>query len=136
MTQDFARRFYHSKAWERARRAALDRSHGLCEECIRRGLVRPAAIVHHRVPLTPDNIGDPSVTLGLDNLECVCRDCHAAEHVELGTYGRARPAERPRVAFDEAGNVVRLPEEGWLDDSSQDGHKAGKGSDQDEGAED
>ena len=108
MARDFARAFYRSHAWERTRSAALLRSHGLCEGCLRRGIVRPAKVVHHKVPLNPVNINDPAVSLGLDNLECLCQDCHAAEHTELGTYGKPHVAERPRVAFDEYGNVVRL----------------------------
>lgn len=115
MARDFARAFYKSKAWERARSVAVERAHGLCEQCLRRGIVRPGCIVHHKVPLTPENVGDPAISLNPDNLEYVCRDCHAAEHTELGTYGKAHAAERPRVAFDEFGNVVRLGTGGLTD---------------------
>lgn len=110
MAREFARAFYHSPAWERARSAAIARAHGLCERCLEQGIYTPCAIVHHRVHLTPDNICDSSVTTDLRNLECVCRDCHAAEHPEI--YG-----DRPnvRVAFDEFGNVVRRS----IDDKGQ-----------------
>ena len=40
----------------------------------------PAEIVHHKIELTPDNIDNPKITLGFDNLEAVCRDCHASIH--------------------------------------------------------
>lgn len=65
----------------------------------------PGEIVHHKVHLTPKNIGDPSVSLSFDNLELVCRDCHAAEHPEI--YGGQEKAPR-RVGFDEEGNLVEL----------------------------
>ena len=105
MAREFARAFYKSAAWLKARDAYIRSVDGLCERCLERGRLVPGAIVHHRVHLTPDNVGDPDVTLSFDNLEYVCRDCHAAEHPEI--YGRDRP-DGPRVAFDEDGNVVRV----------------------------
>lgn len=114
MARDFALAFYKSAAWERARKLALVRSKGLCEECIKRGIIKPARLVHHKVPITPENVGDPTVTLSLDNLECLCLDCHADVHARMGTYGRLREPERARVAFDEGGNVVRLDSIGGL----------------------
>lgn len=115
MARDFARAFYKSAAWARCRALVVARARGLCEECLRRGVVRPGRIVHHLVPLTPENVGDPSVTLDPAKLELVCEECHAAAHVELGTYGAPREAERPRVAFDGDGNVVRLGTGGLTD---------------------
>lgn len=52
----------------------------LCERCLRNGLVVPAEIVHHKIELTPNNINNPDITLSYDNLEAVCRDCHADIH--------------------------------------------------------
>ena len=43
-------------------------------------------IVHHKIHLDADNIGDPNVTLNWDNLELVCMDCHAAEHGSKKRY--------------------------------------------------
>jgi predicted HNH restriction endonuclease len=48
--------------------------------------------------ITPENINDPYVTLDERNFQRLCVDCHAAVH---------SGCERPRVAFDEMGNVVR-----------------------------
>ena len=107
MARDFARSFYKSAAWEAARDACRRRARGLCQRCLARGVVTPGDIVHHKVHLTPENIGDPSVSLSQDNLELLCRDCHAQEHPEV--YGRPMPRER-RYSFDADGNVV--PPEG------------------------
>jgi len=104
MAREFSRAFYHSKAWKATRAAYIRSVHGLCERCLRRGRYRRGEIVHHKVHLTPENINDPSVTLSFDNLEYVCRDCHAAEHPEI--YGTPRP--EPRYAFDEDGNILPL----------------------------
>lgn len=40
----------------------------------------PGEIVHHKIELTPMNIDKPEITLNWDNLELVCRNCHALIH--------------------------------------------------------
>lgn len=78
--QEWAREFYMSRAW-RDTRAAYAASVGwLCEDCLSRGLYVPGKVVHHRRHLTPDNVGDPGVTLAWGNLRLLCQDCHAEEH--------------------------------------------------------
>lgn len=52
----------------------------LCERCLQNGLVVPAEIVHHKIELTPININNPDITLNFNNLEAVCRECHADIH--------------------------------------------------------
>lgn len=71
---------------------------GMCELCYANGDVVPAKVVHHKVHLTPQNIGDPHVTLSFSNFQRLCQDCHALVH---------SGQERPRAAFDEHGNVIR-----------------------------
>lgn len=104
MAREFAKRFYKSKSWKSTRQAYFELRHGLCERCLARGIYKPGEIVHHREHITPSNIDNPRVTLAFENLELVCRDCHAAEHPEI--YKASTPDAR--VAFDERGNVVRL----------------------------
>lgn len=111
MAQDFARRFYHSKAWESTQRAYMMApvevpGHGtcppyMCERCFAKGRLVPAVIVHHKIWLTPSNIDDPDVTLNPDNLMRVCRQCHADIHypgvgqrVRFGPNGEVLPLER------------------------------------------
>jgi len=60
-----------------------------------------ARIVHHRQHITPQNIHDPSITLGWANLEALCIDCHNAEHM-------GGSACAPGLAFDAAGNLVPM----------------------------
>ena len=78
--QDFAEKFYKSVAWKKCRESYVKRVGGLCERCLARGLYVPGVIVHHKRHLTPENINDPTVTLNLDNLELLCRDCHGDQH--------------------------------------------------------
>lgn len=110
MAREFARAFYHSTAWKKTRAAYMRSQRGLCEKCLSKGIIKPAQIVHHIVHLSPENINDPTVSLSFDNLEAVCRDCHAEEHPEI--YGYDQPRGNPRIAFDEYGNVIKLGVEG------------------------
>jgi len=76
MAQEFALRFYKSTAWLKVRDYVLRRDNYLCTRCGAAG-----KIVHHKIYLTPDNIGDPFISLNPDNLETLCEDCHNAEHM-------------------------------------------------------
>lgn len=99
----FARRFYSSKAWQRTRAAYAKSRGNLCEICLSKGLFNPCEIVHHKIELTPDNIDDPDITLNWDNLQCVCRDCHADIH---GYYSGRRGKNHLRYSLDELGRVT------------------------------
>ena len=78
--KDYAERFYKSQAWQQCRAAYASERRGLCERCLARGVFSPGEIVHHKIHLTPENISDPTITLNFDNLELLCRLCHADEH--------------------------------------------------------
>lgn len=80
MAQAFAKAFYQSRRWQQCRDGYAKSVGGLCERCLASGLYTPGEIVHHKVPLTPENIDDPSVALDWSNLELVCRTCHGLEH--------------------------------------------------------
>ena len=80
------RLFYDSEAWKNCREAYRKSKGGLCELCLKNGIVKAGRIVHHKIHLDADNIGDPNVTLNWDNLELVCMDCHAAEHGNKKRY--------------------------------------------------
>lgn len=109
MARDFSSPFYHSQSWRKTREAYFRFQNGLCERCKREGRLTQGAIVHHKEHLTPQNIDDPSISLSFDNLELLCRDCHAAEHPEIYAP-KAKPSRPSRIAFDEDGNVIRLEE--------------------------
>ena len=78
--KDFAAGRYKSKRWQTTRLAYLKSVGGLCERCLKKGLYKPAVIVHHKVYLTAENINNPEITLNWNNLEAVCRECHEDEH--------------------------------------------------------
>ena len=62
----------------------------------------PGVIVHHKIELTPRNIDDPAIALGEDNLETVCRTCHALIH-------EGTPPLADGLAFDADGNIITAP---------------------------
>jgi 5-methylcytosine-specific restriction endonuclease McrA len=94
--QDFAKSFYLSKEWRAVRDNVFKRDCGLCVRC-----GAPGEIVHHKIHLTPHNINNPAVTLNPDNLETLCRDCHAAEHAP-------QPATAEGLAFDSNGDLIEV----------------------------
>jgi len=96
MARDFARRFYTSKAWRQARALALRRDMYTCCDCGGR-----ATEVHHVTELTPDNINNTAIALGMDNLMSLCTACHSAR-----TAGACDVADG--YAFDAGGQVVRV----------------------------
>lgn len=78
--KEFARGFYCSPEWVNCRRAFISSKKGLCELCLKRGIYNAGVIVHHKVHLTPQNITDPNIALCFDNLQLLCRACHAEVH--------------------------------------------------------
>ena len=82
MAKEFSRQFYSGKAWQSCRNEYIKRAHYLCEDCMKRGIYKPAKEVHHIEELTPENIHKPEVALSFDNLVALCKDCHKARHNE------------------------------------------------------
>ena len=72
--------FYTSRAWRRCRESYLQSKGRLCEICLQRGLIEPAMHVHHRQPITPDNLSNPAITLNHANMMALCERCHAEQH--------------------------------------------------------
>lgn len=74
------RRFYEAPEWRRCQAAYMEKANHLCERCLAKGLYEPAKIVHHKVHLTEQNMGDPELMYGFDNLMAVCLACHNEIH--------------------------------------------------------
>ena len=93
--------FYNSMAWQNTSRNYKQSVGGLCERCLANGIVEPAEIVHHKIPLTDKNIQDLSISLSWDNLEALCRKCHADVHEDI--YAKQ---SKKRYKIDRNGKVV------------------------------
>ena len=94
MAKAFAKKFYSSKAWQDCRNAYAKKRNYLCEDCLRRGIYRPGEIVHHIIELDQVTIERPEIALDFNNLELLCRDCHARRHEHNG--GRWAEVNRKR----------------------------------------
>lgn len=112
MAKAFAKRFYSSKAWQDCRNEYAKRQHHLCENCLRQGIYKPGEIVHHLIELDPINIENPEIALGFNNLELLCRDCHAAIHDTAG--GRWSEVNKRKRAARDASNRYKIGENGEI----------------------
>ena len=74
------RKFYEAPEWRHCQAEYMKKANHLCERCLARGRYEPARIVHHKVHLTEETIGDPALMYGFDNLEALCLACHNDEH--------------------------------------------------------
>lgn len=105
MARPFARSFYRSELWQRTREYILLRDAYLCQIC-----GAPAEEVHHKIHLTPNNIGDHAISVNPDNLVSLCRDCHFNQHKAdkaAGNARRAHDASGDEFEFDENGFLIR-----------------------------
>ncbi len=96
--QDFAEKFYKSKAWLDCRQAYIK---GLKDKTCPRCKENPGKIVHHKITLTPENINDPMITLNPEHFEYICQTCHTQEHLK-------NKSTRSDVKFDEEGNLIKI----------------------------
>ncbi len=102
--KEFAKVFYKSKAWQKCRasyiaeRIAIDG--GMCETCKE----EPGYIVHHIIPLTPENISNPNIALNHSNLRYDCKECHDKEEVHAFIK-----QSKLKCTFDNNGQPQALP---------------------------
>lgn len=89
--------FYHSQRWRKLRQVCIDKAGGICQECH----INAGTIAHHKVWVDDSNVNDDSVVWDLDNLECVCPDCHAKLHSKTGAR-----STMDGYVFDDEGNLV------------------------------
>ena len=78
---------YNSREWKELRIAKLRSTNGLCEECLKQGIVTSARCVHHVVPIETARTKDEMKRLAFDvnNLRALCFACHARIHKEMGS---------------------------------------------------
>jgi len=104
MAKEWAKKFYKSKAWQECRASYIVTVNGLCERCLALNEYRNGYIVHHKIVLTPDNIGDPYVALNHEHLEYCCLDCHNEEHEVAASVAACRVGFK----FNSAGQMIKV----------------------------
>lgn len=97
MAKKWAKKFYNSTAWKKAREAYIKKVYGLCENC-----GEPGYIVDHIKELTPGNINNPEVTLNEKNFQYLCLNCHNEK-----TFLKYSPTQ-PGLIFDQDGNLIQI----------------------------
>ena len=90
--------FYNSQAWRRLSKLFLKSKYYICERCGGVG-----EIAHHKIHLNKINVRRPDIALNIDNLECLCKACHNAEHNSTGS------ATAAGISFDDNGDIVYTP---------------------------
>ena len=68
---------------------------------------RRIGIVHHKEYLDDYNVSNTDITLNIDNLEGLCKDCHEKEH-------NTSPSIRKEYLFDEEGNLIKRAWQGGI----------------------
>lgn len=84
---------YNTTVWRKLRLAYM-KEHPVCEECLKNGKVTAADSIHHvKSPFTGNTV---NWTLFLDpeNLEAICRECHARVHAEESGHISAKEVLR------------------------------------------
>lgn len=82
----YAESFYKSATWQKTAKAYSKSVGGLCERCREKNIIKAGELVHHKIHITPANIHDERVTLDWNNLQLVCRECHAELHGTVKRY--------------------------------------------------
>ena len=102
MAKAFSKHIYESSRWKKCAGAFAKSKLYICERCGK--LVRPNEknklryVIHHRQPLTPDNVNDDLLVYGWDNLQLLCYECHMIVH---GMHRQSRAME-----WDAEGNLI------------------------------
>lgn len=85
--------FYKSNAWKLARELKIREARGLCERCGGIG-----GEVHHIKRLNIENVQDVTVSINLENLELLCKECHNKEHKRFNKTNQ----------FNRNGDIINL----------------------------
>ena len=103
MSRDkFYQRLLNSKRWQEVKRIVWQRTNGLCEECMKQGIVRAGVDCHHIVPVetatTPQEM--ERLCFDVNNVRLLCIACHSAIHKGMGKGTRKLAIERAKQRQD------------------------------------
>ena len=95
-------RLLNSKRWKEVKRIVWQRTNGLCEECLKQGIVRAGVDCHHIVPVetatTPQEM--ERLCFDVNNVRLLCIACHSAIHKGMGKGTRKLAIERAKQRQD------------------------------------
>src|SRR5574344_1862720 len=99
MAKGFSIPFYRTQNWKKTREYIFKRDSGLCQDCLSKGKITPGKEVHHIIFLNADNIDNPNIALGEDNLILLCKECHHRRHSK-------KDNTRDGLMFNEFGELI------------------------------
>ena len=93
---------YNSREWKELRIAKLRSTNGLCEECMKEGIVNGANQVHPIHPIEDSHSVQEMRKWAFmwENLQSLCPSCHAAIHKAEGKGTKALTIERAKQRQD------------------------------------
>lgn len=79
--QNQSAKYYNSKQWK-SLRLNYYRLHPLCEECLAKGITKPAEHIHHKIEFLTGITDEQrwQLLLDPDNLQSLCLECHYKKH--------------------------------------------------------
>lgn len=104
MSNGILLKFYKSTDWRRCRDAALLRDNYLCQDCLKDGKISTAYDVHHIKEINLFNVYNPDISLNLNNLVCLCHECHNKRHTRFEKQER----QKERYTIDRNGNFIKI----------------------------
>ena len=95
-------RLLNSKRWQEVKRIVWQRTNGLCEECMKQGIVRAGVDCHHIVSVeTATSLHEMErLCYNLDNIRLLCIEHHSAIHKSMGKGTRKLAIERAKQRQD------------------------------------
>lgn len=94
--KDIAYRIYVGSKWRKLSKVIMAKYNYLCVKC-----GKPADLVHHIIPLTPDNYTDDNIVYNEDNLIPLCINCHNAIH------SNNIPTQE-NLMFNDDGDIIKI----------------------------
>ena len=97
----------NSKRWKMLRAEVFQRSNGLCELCLKEGILTPGVDVHHIRPVEQAKTVQEMERLAYNPANCqlLCIACHIKVHQDMRTHTKEKVKEnkeRARRRFLEA----------------------------------
>lgn len=92
-------RLLNDKRWLEVKRMVWQRANGLCEDCLKQGIIRAGVDCHHVIPVETATTIQEMERLCYDwrnNIRLLCIQCHSNIHKGMGKGTRKLAQERAR----------------------------------------